>query len=229
MRLTFEQQLEVLNDALVEMGAMCESAIANAAKALLEGDLSYAKKAVETDNRIDEKEREIEAFCLKLMLLQQPVARDLRLISSALKMITDMERIGDQARDIAEICEYLVPQKIEIPTELKTMAEEAIHMVTGSVDSFVKKDLALAREIIDYDDVVDDLFFAVRDQLIALIRSNPELAEAAIDLQMICKYFERIGDHATNIAEWVEYSITGRHKERDEAADSARPPQTEEN
>ncbi|MBA2134125.1 phosphate signaling complex protein PhoU [Capillibacterium thermochitinicola] len=212
MRSKFDEQLELLKTRLIRMGALCEEAIANAVKALLNNDLALAKKALEADVEIDQQEREIEGLCLKLLLQQQPVARDLRQISSALKMITDLERIGDQAGDIAEIT---IQAKIEAAPETKpiaAMAEATIKMVTGSIDAFVRQDLELAKAVIEYDDVVDELFIQVKKDLIRLINKDAKSGEFAIDLIMIAKYFERIGDHATNIAEWVEFAITGRHR-----------------
>lgn len=212
MRNKFDEQLGLLKTQLIQMGALCEEAIANATKALIDGDLALAKKAVEADAEIDQKEREIEGLCLKLLLQQQPVARDLRQISSALKMITDMERIGDQAGDISEIT---LLDNIKATAETKhiaEMAEATIKMVTDSIDAFVRQDPDLAKAVIDYDDVVDELFNEVKRDLIRLISEDAESGEFAIDLMLIAKYFERIGDHATNIAEWVEFSITGRHR-----------------
>ncbi|HWS29545.1 MAG TPA: phosphate signaling complex protein PhoU [Clostridia bacterium] len=211
MRSRFDEQLEALHTELIEMGALCENAISNAAQALLEGDLALARRAAEFDHEIDDKERKIESLALKLLLFQQPVARDLRQVSAALKMITDMERIGDQAADIAEITTLanIVP---EDTLHVNDMARATIKMVTESIDAFVQADLKLARAVMDYDDVVDDLFDQVKKELIELIGKRPERGEYAIDLLMIAKYFERIGDHAVNIAEWVEFSITGIHK-----------------
>ena len=211
MRSRFDDQLEALHTELVEMGALCENAISNAAQALMDGDLALARRAAEFDHEIDEKERKIESLALKLLLFQQPVARDLRQVSAALKMITDMERIGDQAADIAEITTManIVP---EDTLHVNDMARATIKMVTESIDAFVQSDLQLARAVMDYDDVVDDLFEQVKKELIELIGKSPERGEYAIDLLMIAKYFERIGDHAVNIAEWVEFSITGIHK-----------------
>lgn len=211
MRGTFEQQLGILHKELIEMGAMCESAIANATKALMDGDVTLADQAQAIDQRIDEKEREIEALCLKLLLRQQPVARDLRQVSSALKMITDMERIGDQAAEIAEITRLANIKTQDSTLSLKDMAKATIRMVTDSIDAFVRADLTLARSVILYDDVVDDYFDTIKQELIQLIRRDANRGEYVIDLLMIAKYFERIGDHATNIAEWVEFSITGMH------------------
>lgn len=212
MRSKFDAQLALLNTQLIQMGALCEAAIANATKALLEGDRELAQKTVEADEEIDQKEREIEGLCLKLLLQQQPVARDLRQISSALKMITDMERIGDQAGDISEITLLANIKRATAETKhIAAMAQATIKMVTDSIEAFVRQDLELARAVIAYDDVVDDLFNAVKSDMISLISADADNGEFAIDLMLIAKYFERIGDHATNIAEWVEFAITGRH------------------
>lgn len=211
MRSRMDQELKQLHQELIEMGAMCEEAIENTILALTTGDLGYADKAVAIDARIDEKEREIEDLCMKFMLRQQPVARDLRQVSSALKMITDMERIGDQARDIAEIVQYITTHDDEHMETLIKMAEATTKMVNESIDAFVQQDLELARAVIAYDDVVDNYFIEIRKELINMVRHDAELAEHGLDLLMIAKYFERIGDHATNIAEWVEFSITGEH------------------
>lgn len=213
MRNKFEEQLLRLNHDLTRMGAMCEESIALAAKALLEGEESLGKKAVALDMEIDQMEKDIENLCLKLLLQQQPVARDLRLISAALKMVTDMERIGDQASDIAEIIPYLNGRSVEECALLGQMAEATIKMVVDSVDAFVKRDLNLAQSVIQYDNVVDEFFDRVKQNLIRMISQNRTDGEYALDLLMIAKYFERIGDHATNIAEWVVFSVTGVHKE----------------
>ncbi|MDR0223094.1 MAG: phosphate signaling complex protein PhoU [Oscillospiraceae bacterium] len=213
MRDKFEQQLTLLNDMLTEMGGMVETAIAMAVKALEKLDVALAEKAVLFDEDVDQMEKEIERLCLKLLLQQQPVASDLRLISSALKMITDMERIGDQAADISEITLMLAGAPyIKPPEHITQMASATVKMVTESVDAFVKKDLKLAYDVIESDDVVDNLFNEVKFELIDSIRTDGGNGEQAIDLIMIAKYFERIGDHATNIAEWVVFSITGAHK-----------------
>lgn len=213
MRSKFDEQLQLLNQELIQMGAQCENAIACAAKALLEGDDRLAEAAISLEAEIDQKEREIENLCLKLLLQQQPVARDLRLISAALKMITDMERIGDQAADISEITKLRNIKETDNKLHIDEMAEATIKMVTDSINAFVGRDLTLAQSVIAYDDVVDDLFDRVKAALIALIERGGSDGEYAIDLMMVAKYFERIGDHATNIAEWVEFSITGRHKD----------------
>ena len=213
MRNRFDEQLFELNREIIEMGAMCEEAIASAVKALTTSDRTLADNVCNNSSAIDQMEREIEDRCMKLMLHQQPVARDLRLISAALKMITDMERIGDQAEDIAEIVTFLNGHTMEGMELIEEMARETIEMVTASVDAFVKKDVELAKKVIEQDDIVDDYFSRVKCGIIALIAENHADGEFALDLLMISKYFERIGDHATNIAEWVIYSVTGTHKE----------------
>ncbi len=216
MRKTFDQQLEQLGAELTHMGALCETAIASAAQALKNRDTELAKRAIHADQEIDQAERDIERLCLKLLLQQQPVARDLRQISSALKMITDMERIGDQAADISEIVLYIADGYV-IPelTDIGVMARAASTMVTRSVAAYVQRDLELAKEVIASDDEVDELFNRVKEELIDLIAKNPGCGQQALDFLMIAKYLERIGDHATNIAEWVEFSILGRHPEND--------------
>ena len=211
MRTRFDEQLALLNKELIEMGALCEEVIAVASRALTQGDLVLAEKVAPLDGQIDEKERTIETLCLRLLLQQQPVARDLRQISAALKMITDMERIGDQAEDIAEIVTFLDGRTAENDELLREMARATIGMVTGSVDAYVKRDLALAERVIAEDDVVDDFFDKVKHELIGKIAQDPSDGEYALDLLMIAKYFERIGDHAVNIAEWVIFSVTGEH------------------
>lgn len=213
MRSRFDEQLETLNHEMIEMGALCEEVIAMAASALTGGDTGLARRVPPRGREIDQKEKDIEALCLRLLLQQQPVARDLRQISAALKMITDMERIGDQAEDIAEIVAFLNGRTSEEHLQLKEMAASAIKMVTDSVDAYVKRDTVLAQTVIDYDDVVDEAFLQVKRRLVAWIAQNPSDGEYALDLLMIAKYLERIGDHATNLAEWVIYSVTGVHKE----------------
>lgn len=212
MRNRFDRELDLLNNELIEMGRLVEKSIENVTQALITQDIELAKAVIKADDEIDNMEDIIEARCLKLILQQQPVARDLRLISSILKMITDLERIGDQAQDIAEI--YLTSFKEEYIKELvdlPKMAQATIKMVRESVDAFVKRDVELANKVIEYDDVVDNLFVIIKDELIGLIRKDLANGEQAIDLLMIAKYFERIGDHAQNIAEWVVFSITGEH------------------
>ena len=215
MRERFNEQLERLHVEMIRMGALCEDAISAAAGALLKGDRDLAQSAIAAEREIDQKEREVEALCLKLLLQQQPVARDLREISAALKMISDLERIGDQAADIAELTAH-----VELPDgsgrlHIGDMARAVIRMVTDSVDSFVKRDVALARKVCAADDTVDELFNQVKRELIALIASDAAYGEKGLDMMMVAKYLERIGDHATNVAEWVEYSLTGIHPSDD--------------
>ncbi len=213
MRVRFDEQLEQLHVELIRMGALCEDAISYATRALMgEGDFENEVKQIE--HEIDQKEREIEALCMRLLLKQQPVASDLRQVSSALKMISDMERIGDQASDIAEIVEYVQGYDMESRIHIRDMADATSKMVTRSIDSYVKQDLNIAKDVIHDDDVVDDLFVKVKNGLIAILTQqdvDPGLSECCVDMLMIAKYFERIGDHAVNIAEWVEYAITGSH------------------
>lgn len=211
MRSRFDEQLALLNRELIEMGALCEEVIALSAQALTEGNAELAARVAPLDQEIDRKEREIESMCLKLLLQQQPVASDLRLISSVLKMITDIERIGDQASDIAEIVTCL-SGACGHNAHIDQMAQATIKMVTDSLDAFVRRDLTLAWSVIEYDDVVDRLFDECKQDLIAEIAQSPADGERVLDVLMIAKYLERIGDHATNIAEWVEFSITGTHK-----------------
>ena len=212
MRTRFDEQLSLLNRELIEMGALCEQAIALAAQALLTGDTKLAGEVPPLEDEIDRKERDIESLCLKLLLQQQPVARDLRLISAALRMITDMERIGDQAADIAEIMNVSSVGATSDPGHIGDMARATIKMVTDSVESFVRKDLDMAQAVIADDDIVDGLFDQVKAALTTRFQDGGDM-EYALDLLMIAKYFERIGDHAVNIAEWVLYSITGSKEE----------------
>ena len=210
MRSKFDEQLALLNGALIEMGALVEKSINLAIEALKKQDIYLAKQAIMFDVEVDEKEKEVERLCLNLLLQQQPVAKDLRFVSSALKMITDMERIGDQAADISEITIHIAGESyLDKLDNISLMAEATTKMVTDSIDAYVKRDLELAGAVIESDDIVDNLFTEVRRELIELTRTDTKSAELAMDLQMISKYFERIGDHAVNIAEWVVYSITG--------------------
>ena len=211
MREHFEEELSKLSNALVEMGALCEDAISCAVKYLLKNDAQMKKNAAEAEKQIDQKEREIETMCMRLLIQQQPVATDFRMITSALKMISDMERIGDQALDIAEIAEY-VTDDIKSKINIKEMAETTVKMVMNSVDSYVRKDIDIANSVSGLDDTVDALFDKAKSELINVIRTENENAEGLLDLLMVAKYFERIGDHAENIAEWVIFAVTGNHK-----------------
>lgn len=212
MRNFFDTQLSELHKQLIEMGALCEKAINLVSSALHERDSEAYKVMAEMEIEIDQMERDIETFCLKLLLKQQPVARDLRQISAALKMITDMERIGDQAADISEIisCDGFKPSGEDLG--IGKMASATGKMVTDSIDAYVSRDISKAQEVIDYDDRVDKLFEKIKKQLIELISQDSSTSEYALDLLMIAKYFERIGDHAVNIAEWVKFSVTGVHE-----------------
>lgn len=211
MRNRFDRQLCQLNDELIEMGELIEKAIEDTIKALVSQDVELANAVINMDDEIDAKEKEIENLCLKLLLQQQPVAKDLRLISSALKMITDMERIGDHATDISELAIVLSKKPyVKKLDHIEEMAKETMVMLIQSLEAFVEKDLDKAQKVIAHDDVVDDLFEKVKKELIALIRVHADEGEQAVDLLMVTKYFERIGDHATNIAEWVIFSITGQ-------------------
>ena len=215
MRSRFDEQLNQLNNSLIEMGALIEHAIVKATKALVTQDAATAQSIINGDTAIDEKEKEIESLCLKLLLNQQPVARDLRLISTALKMITDMERIGDHAEDISELCiEFSRQEYIKKLEHIPQMAQHTVQMVANSIDSFVRKDLDLAQAVIDHDDIVDDLYLTVKKDLINLVHEDVKNGEQAFDLMQIAKYYERIGDHAVNIAEWVIFSLTGKHKDK---------------
>jgi len=209
----FDKQLAELGNMLLEMSALAERSISLAARALIKRDAGLAEEVIRIEEEVNLKEREVEALCLKLLLQQQPVAKDLRLISSVLKIITDLERIGDQAADISRIVIAMdggvsAGQSDYIPQ----MGAAVIKMVSESMDAFVKKDAKLARAVIEYDDVVDGLFDSVKNDLIELIRADKANGGQAIDLLMAAKYFERIGDHACNIAEWVAYSVTGKRK-----------------
>ena len=212
MRNRFDRQLVQLNNELIEMGGRIEKAISDTVKALVNQDIELASNVIEYDEEIDHQEREIEQLCLKLLLQQQPVAKDLRLISAALKMITDMERIGDHATDISEITIELSKESyIKKLDHIQQMAKETMVMLVQSVEAFVNKDMDKARAVIAHDDVVDDLFNKVKAELIAMIHEDVNAGEQASDILMAAKYFERIGDHATNISEWVIFSITGQH------------------
>jgi len=213
MREYYDEQLTKLHTQMMAMGGMCEKAISEATRALAEGNTELAREVMEGDTRINQQEREIESMCMKLLLHQQPVAGDLRRVSAALKMVTDMERIGDQAADIAENVLQMNEKLPEKFLHICKMAAAAMKMVTDSVNAYVDRDLDLARKVIRSDDVVDSLFLKVRGEILDAIREDKNSGEEILDLFMIIKYYERIGDHATNIAEWVEYSITGVRSE----------------
>lgn len=212
MRSSFDAQMDLLNSELIKMGSLIEETIDCATKSLLKQEVHLARYTMTIENKVDEKERAIESLCLNLLLRQQPVAGDLRTISAILKMITDMERIADQASDIAELAIFLAGEHyIKKLEHIPQMAKATAKMVSKSIDAFVKKDLTLARGVVKYDDVVDGLFDIIKGELIGRIREDANNGEQAVDLLMIAKYYERIGDHAVNIADWVIFSITGEH------------------
>ena len=213
MRSRYDEELKNLHGALIDMGAMIESAISGAITALENRDIQKAKDIIAYDEEIDAQERLIEEMCMKLLLRQQPVARDLRMISTALKLITDMERIGDHAADISELAIMLRDLPQMNSNSLREMAVQTSAMLMSSVEAYVEQDEEKARAVIRQDDVVDDLFVTVKSEMIEAIRQNSDFSEAAADLLMAAKYFERIGDHATNIAEWTVYAFTGRHED----------------
>ncbi len=212
MRKAFEKQLDELNVCLIKMGALCEKAIIGTTRALFAGDAEYLNQCKMAEEEIDRCEKEIENLCMGLFLKHQPVASDLRTISSALKMISDMERIGDQCVDISSMIKFTKGQDIKTYQHLDEMSKAATKMVSDAVESYVHKDLELAKKVMEYDDLVDSKFDEAKSHLIKLISQKPENGEFWIDVIMIAKYYERIADHAVNIAEWVEYSITGEHK-----------------
>lgn len=213
MRENYNRQLKKLNQDLTELGALCKQAVSEAMTALLDFDRQARQQTFMTEYEIDNKEREIEGQCMKLLLTQQPVAGDLRAISAALRMISDMERIGDQASDIADIAKHLEGSRSARHVHIRRMAEAAMKMLTDSIDAFVRTDLQAAREVMKADDLVDELFNQIRTELIRLVHEDPQEGEQCLNILMIAKYFERIGDHVVNIAEWVEYSVTGEHRE----------------
>ncbi|MDO5145341.1 MAG: phosphate signaling complex protein PhoU [bacterium] len=213
MRKVFDEQLEELAQEMISMGAMIENAIDKACDALLKQDVQLARGVMQADSLIDQKERTIESLCLRLLLMQQPIARDLRKVSSALKMISDMERIADQAADICEIVTMMNGlEQIGEPKLLREMAKETVSMVHKAIDAYVASDVNLARAVMASDDVVDELFMRVKGRLIDLVMQDATIGQQALDLLMVAKYFERIGDHAVNISEWVEFSVTGTYK-----------------
>ncbi len=217
-RIKFTEQLSELNNELIQMGGLCESAIDTCVDALLNNDQSLAPVVSRREREIDEKESEITGLCMKMLLHQQPVASDLRQISAALKMVTDLERIGDQADDIGEMIVYTASHHLDEHSLIEKMGAATKKMVRDSIDAFVKQDIRLAQSVIKYDDVVDELFISIKKSIIEAIDKKTIDGEYASDILMIAKYFERIGDHAVNVAEWVEYSITGHHRKDEENA-----------
>ena len=212
MRSVYMAELEELNKKMISMGMLCENSVAKAAQSLVDLDRDLAAEVVAKREEINREEREIENFCIRLLLTQQPVARDLRMISSALKMVTDMERIGDQSTDIADVVRASSLQKIPEGLNFREMAESVIHMVTKSIDAFVNQDAVAADAIISYDDVVDSYFDSIKGKLVGLLKNDKSDTTDMLDLLMIAKYFERTGDHAVNIANWVIFSVTGENR-----------------
>lgn len=213
MRKRFKEQLNHLHNSLIELGGYIEYTITQVVKALVEQDVELAQETIACAKEISSKEKEISNLCLKLILQQQPVAKDLRMITSALKMIDDMDRIGDQSADISEFTIMLADSSyIKELEHIPQMAEATIKMVKDSIEAFVRQDVRLAVSVIQYDDVVDNLFIAIRTDLTELIKQDVQNCEQAFDLMMIAKHFERIGDHAVNIAKWVVFSLTGKRK-----------------
>ncbi len=210
MREYFDIELTNLNNQLIEMGKLVEKAIKNTIEIIINGNTEGIEEARVNEEIINTAEKNIQNHCMRLLLHQAPVAQDLRCVSSALKMITDLERIGDQAIDIAEMSEYINSHSNTVRmTHITEMASQSAEMVTMAIDAFVKKDMKLAKAVKEKDDVVDELFDRVKSETIEIIYQNKKLGTEAIDLMMIAKYLERIGDHAVNIAEWVTFSITG--------------------
>ena len=211
MRKRFDEQLNELNQEMQEMGRMVEHGIQKAIEALLKQDEALAQSVMEADALVDQKQKEIESICFKLLMQQQPVASDLRVISAALKMVTDMERIGDHAADISEMTLHLAHEPyIKNLDHIRQMATETTWMLIQSIEAYVEKDTKKASSVISHDDIVDDLFAETKKELIELIHQDKNNGEQATDLLMVAKYFERIGDHATNLAEWVIFSIDKR-------------------
>ncbi len=215
MRNQIDNEIGALHKEVILMGNLCEGAIEKAARALLENDANSAKEAIQLEDKINVKDREIEDICMTFLLKQHPVAKDLRKISATLKMLTDLERIGDQARDIAEIVLNNDLSNYKNSSHIQSLATATTKMVKDIIDAYVKNDMEVCDNVIKYDNIIDDLFDAMKKDIIEIVKSNNQETENAIFLLMIAKYFERIGDHACNIAEWVEFSITGRHRRED--------------
>ena len=208
MRSKFDEQLKMLNQEMMHLGTMIEDSIQKAIEALITQNIELAKKIMDSDTEVDREQKKIENICFNLLMQQQPVAKDLRVISAAMKMVTDMERIGDHAADISEITIMMADQTYaQNLDDIKKMASETVLMLIRSIEAYVEKDMKKAEDVIKHDDVVDELFDKNKADIIDLIRHDPEAGEQAADLLMVAKYFERIGDHATNIAEWVIFAL----------------------
>lgn len=208
MRAKFDEQLHMLNQEMMHMGSMIEDKIQKAIEALIGQDSALAKEIMEADNEVDREQKKIENICFNLLMQQQPVARDLRVISAAMKMVTDMERIGDHAADISEMTVMMASEPYAVDlSDIKKMASETVLMLIRSIEAYVEKDMLKAQSVIDHDDIVDELFNKVKQELIEMIRKNPAVSEQAADMLMVAKYFERIGDHATNLAELIIFAL----------------------
>ena len=216
MRSKFDEQLRLLNQEMMYMGTMIEDSIQKAIDALIDQNAELAKKIMNSDNDVDHEQKKIENICFNLLMQQQPVAKDLRVISAAMKMVTDMERIGDHAADISEITSMLASEPYVLNLDdIKKMASETVIMLIRSIEAYVEKDMKKAQEVIRHDDIVDDLFDKNKADIIELIRHDPEKGEQATDMLMVAKYFERIGDHATNIAERVIFALDDKKIEQE--------------
>ncbi len=208
MRAKFDEQLHMLNQEMMHMGSMIEDKIQKAIEALIGQNSALAKEIMEADNEVDREQKKIENICFNLLMQQQPVARDLRVISAAMKMVTDMERIGDHAADISEMTVMMASEPYAVDlSDIKKMASETVLMLIQSIEAYVEKDMLKAQSVIDHDDIVDELFNKVKQELIEMIRKNPAVSEQAADMLMVAKYFERIGDHATNLAELIIFAL----------------------
>lgn len=217
MREYYDLQLNDLNNRIVEMGGLVEKSVAYSAMTLVESDIEKIKKVSEYERAINRKEKEIESLCVNLIMHNQPVAKDLRFISAVLKLVTDLERIGDHAEDIAEIARFISSQTPQLDKRVfSEIAKTAVDMVNIGVDAFVKRDLRLAQKVAEMDNTVDRLFVEIREKLVSGLKSGEYESAPVLDLFLATKYFERIGDHAVNIAEWVIYSLTGRLENLDD-------------
>ncbi len=215
MRIKFDAQLRRLNSEMTSMGIMIQKAIQSAIEAFFRQDVETAKQIMKDDELVDQEQKKIENICFQLLIQQQPVARDLRTITAAMKMVTDMERIGDHAADISELTVIMADSPYLLKEgHMKKMAAEAVDMLLQAVEAYVERDIEKARSVIEHDDVVDELFLKVKAALIKVMQENRDYAEYAADLLLINKYLERIGDHATNIAEWVIFAVDDHINEK---------------
>ena len=214
MRAEYDRQLRELEEELFDMGSMCQQAVAFSGAVLIGDDETLREQVCSLEMEIDKKDRQIEKICTGLLLRQTPVAGDVRFVSAALKIVSDMERIGDQAADIAELSRYISEKPLLEKVHISDICCVVMNMVTDSVEALVKKDEILARKVIG-DDIADELFVRIKEELVSLIQENRTEPQEILDLLMAAKYFERVGDHAVNIAEWVEFIVTGMHDDRE--------------